>query len=146
MGLWNWVVTQATGVDPAAEQARSNAADAGNSAVDAQLVADGTWTQAQSDAAQQSMQAGNVSTGDNNVVGSINSEAEAGLMDGVNNVLTAPGKVLGAVTGGAGTLLGGILKAIPWWIWLALAGALFVWMGGLEILEGSLDGFKRKKA
>ena len=136
MGLWNWMLTQATGVDPAAEQARSDAADAGNAVIDQQLVANGTWTQAQADAAAANMAAGNVSTGDNNVMGAINAEAEAGLKDGVNNVLNAPGKLLSGVTGGAGQLLWGIVKAIPWWLWLTAAGALFVWMGGLELLRG----------
>src|SRR5437016_4710952 len=36
-----------------------------------------------------------------------------GLGEGINNVLTAPGKVVGAVGSGAGTVLGGILKNIP---------------------------------
>ena len=136
MGLWNWMVTKATGVDPAAEQARSNAANAVNSAIDQQLVDNGTWTQAQADAANANMAAGDVSTGDNNVASSINQAAEQGLMEGVNNVLSAPGQVVGAVGSGASTLLWGIVKAIPWWVYLAAAGALFVWMGGLELLRG----------
>jgi hypothetical protein len=140
MGLWNWMVTQATGVDPAAEQARSTAADVGTQAINQKLLEQGTWTQQQYDTAQADMAAGNVSTGVNDVMGSINAEAEAGLMDGVNNVLTAPGKVVGAVGSGASTLLWGIVKAIPWWVWLAAAGALFVWMGGLELLGGKLKG------
>jgi hypothetical protein len=57
-------------------------------------------------------------------------------MEGVNNVLSAPGQVVGAVGSGASTLLWGIVKAIPWWVYLAAAGALFVWMGGLELLRG----------
>jgi multidrug efflux pump subunit AcrA (membrane-fusion protein) len=138
MGLWNWVVTQATGVDPAAEQARSNAADAGNAAIDQQLLEQGTWTQAQYDQAQADMAAGNLSTGVNDVAGSINQAAEQGLMEGVNNVLTAPGKAVGAVGSGASTLLGGILKNIPWWVYLGAAVALFIWMGGLSLLRGRL--------
>ena len=80
MGLWNWIVTQATGVDPAAEQARSDAADSGNAAIDQQLLEQGTWTQAQYDQAMADTAAGNVSTGDNDVAGSINTAAEQGLM------------------------------------------------------------------
>jgi hypothetical protein len=51
-------------------------------------------------------------------------------------VLAFPGEVVGAAGSGAGTLLGGILKNIPWWAWLAAAGALFVWMDGLSLLKG----------
>lgn len=29
-----------------------------------------------------------------------------------------------------------ILGPIPWWVWLAAAGALFIWMGGLALLKG----------
>ena len=138
MGLWNWIVTEATGVDPAAEQARSDAADAQLSSLNQQNLERGLWTQAQYDQAQADIAAGNASTGDNNVAGAINAEAEAGLQEGLNNVLNAPGKLVGAVGSGASTLLWGIVKAIPWWVWLAAAGALFVWMGGLELLKGRL--------
>ena len=142
MGLWNWIVTQATGVDPAAEQARSDAADSGNAAIDQQLLEQGTWTQAQYDQAMADTAAGNASTGDNNVAGSINTAAEQGLMEGVNNVLNAPGQLVGAVGGGAGQLLWGIIKAIPWWVYLLAAVAIFVWMGGLELLRGRLAKHK----
>jgi hypothetical protein len=84
------------------------------------------------------MNAGNATTGANDVTGAVTTEAEAGLKDGLNNVLNAPGKLLGDVTGGAGQVLWGILKAIPWWMWLGAAFALFVWMGGIELLKGRL--------
>ncbi len=138
MGLWNWMVTQATGVDPAAEQARSDAADAANATINQQLVDQGTWTQAQADAANADIATGNASTGDNNVMGAIDAAGQAGLAEGLNNILTAPGNLVGAVGSGASTMLWGIVKAIPWWVWLVAAGALFVWMGGLELLRGRL--------
>jgi len=142
MGLWNWVVTQATGVDPAAEQARSNAADAATAQLDQQNLESGTWTQAQYDQAIQNIGTGNTATGAGDAMGSINSEAEAGLAEGLNNVLTAPGKLVGAVGSGASTLLWGIIKAIPWWIYLAAGVALFIWMGGLELIQGRLKKYK----
>jgi len=138
MGLWNWITTQATGVDPAAEQARSNAADAANAKLNQQLLDQGTWTQTQYDQANADMAAGNASTGTDNVAGAINAEAAAGLQEGLNNVLTAPGKAVGAIGGGLTTALWGILKNIPWWVYLAAGVALFVWMGGLALLRGRL--------
>ena len=138
MGLWNWIVTQTTGVDPAAEQARSDAADAGNQAIDQQLLEQGTWTQAQYDQAQADTAAGNASTGVNDVAGSINQAAEQGLAEGFQNVLDAPGKVVGAVGSSASSMLWGIIKAIPWWVWIGGLVALFVWMGGLSLLRGKL--------
>jgi hypothetical protein len=127
-----------TGTDLAQQQAISDAADAGNAAIDQQLLEQGTWTQTQYDAAMADTAAGNASTGDNDVTGAVTAEGEAGLQEGLNNILTAPGKALGAVTGGAGTLLWGIIKNIPWWVYLLGAGAIFVWMGGLELLRGRL--------
>ena len=84
------------------------------------------------------MAAGNASTGTDNVAGAINAEAAAGLQEGLNNVLTAPGKAVGAIGGGLTTALWGILKNIPWWVYLAAGVALFVWMGGLALLRGRL--------
>jgi hypothetical protein len=63
---------------------------------------------------------------------------QEGLQQGLDNVLNAPGKVVGAVGSGAGQLLWGVVKNIPWWVWLGAAGMLFVWMGGLELLRGRL--------
>jgi len=139
-------MSMVTGTDLAAEQARSYAVDEATAALNQRYLEQGLWTQDQYQLAVISQAAGNASTGTNDVTGSVTDEAIAGLQQGYQNVLNAPGKVVSAVTGGAGTLLWGIVKAIPWWLWLSGAAALFVWMGGLEILKGSLDGFKRKQA
>jgi hypothetical protein len=61
-----------------------------------------------------------------------------GAMEGLNNVLNAPGKIVGTVGQGAGQALWGVLKNIPWWAYAAALGALFVWMGGLSLLRGRL--------
>ncbi len=46
--------------------------------------------------------------------------------------------IFGVPAGALGSVLWAILKAIPWWIWLVAAGALFVWLGGLVRLKGVL--------
>jgi hypothetical protein len=33
-----------------------------------------------------------------------------------------------------------VLKNIPWWIYLGGVLALFVWMGGVELLSGYIGG------
>ena len=126
------------GVDLTAEQQRSNQLDAGITAANQQLLEQGMLTQAQYDQGQADMAAGNASTGVNDVVGSVNSEFVAGAKDGLNNVLDAPGKVVCAVGSGAGQLLWGVLKNIPLWVYGAGVVALFIWMGGLELLRGRL--------
>jgi len=62
-----------------------------------------------------------------------------GAGEGLNNVLNFPGEVVGAAGKGSSQLLGGVLKNIPWWVYLAAAAALFVWMGGLSLLKGRLS-------
>ena len=138
MGLWTSFMSTVTGTDLAAEQQRSNETDARISALNQGQVDRGLWTQTQLDQANANIAAGNASTGAGNVTGSVTDEAKAGLSEGLDNVLSAPGKVVGAVGAGASTVLAGILKAIPWWTWLVAAGALFVWMGGLALLKGRL--------
>ena len=61
---------------------------------------------------------------------------EEGAKEGLNNVLNAPGNLIGAVGSGLSQTVWGILKNIPWWIYLVGLGALFVWMGGLTLLRG----------
>ncbi len=53
---------------------------------------------------------------------------QEGLEEGYHNVLSAPGKAIGAVGKGAGELLGGVLKNIPWWAYLGAAAALFFYL------------------
>src|SRR5690242_584010 len=106
------------GVDLTAEQQRSDQLDAQLQQVNQRAEDLGYVPAGYTDLATQDIAAGNASTGDNNVVASVNSEAAAGAAEGLHNVLTAPGKVVGAVGGGASTLLWGILKNIPWWVWV----------------------------
>lgn len=125
-----------TGLD--AEQQRSSHLDAQINAANQKLADAGYVSQDYVWQASNDISTGNESTGANDVLASVDAEAAAGAKEGLNNVLTAPGKVVGAVGGGASTLLGGILKNIPWWVYLGGLAALFVWMGGLSLLRGRL--------
>ena len=138
MSLWSKTLSLFTGVDLDAEQARSNQLDAATVDLNQQNLERGLWTQTQYDQAMEDIAAGNASTGAGDVLGSVTDEAQAGLQEGLDNVLNAPGKVVGAVGQGAGQLLWGIVKSIPWWAWIGAGVALFVWMGGLALLRGRL--------
>lgn len=61
-----------------------------------------------------------------------------GAKEGLNNVLDAPGKLVGGVGSGASQVLGGILKNIPWWVYVGAVVAAFFYLGGLAILKGRL--------
>jgi len=135
---WFGLDTLFLGTSLDAEQQRSNELDAKIQAANQKLEAAGYVPAGYADLAAQDIAAGNASTGADNVTASVNSEFAAGAKEGLNNVLTAPGKVVGLAGSGASTLLGGILKNIPWWVYLAGLAALFVWMGGLTLLRGSL--------
>jgi hypothetical protein len=126
------------GVDLSAEQARSDQLDSQIQAANAKLEAAGAVPAGYTMAAAQDIVAGDNSTGTTDVVASVDSEFAAGAKQGLDNVLAAPGKVVGAVGGASGSLLWGILKNIPWWAWLVGLAAGFVWLGGLELLRGRL--------
>jgi len=137
MGLWDWAISKVSGYD-AENQAAGDAADAKNQQINQKLLEQGLLTQQQYDQTVADFQQGNASTGTDNPQAAIAGEFNAGLEEGVNNVLTAPGKVFDFAGKSAGTLLWGIVKAIPWWAWLGGAAALFIWMGGLSLLRGRL--------
>lgn len=46
--------------------------------------------------------------------------------------------IIGGPLGIAWATIKSILGAIPWWIWAAAGLALFVWLGGITLLRGSL--------
>jgi hypothetical protein len=139
MGLWSSLVSWVSGEDTANEAA-GNAADVANQAINQKLLEQGLLTQAQYDSTVQDFAQGNADTGTANPQAAITGEFDAGLAQGANNILSAPGKVVGAVGDASGSLLWGILKAIPWWVWIGGLVALFVWMGGLALLRGQLKG------
>lgn len=134
MSLLTWLESKATGVDLAAEQARGNAADAQLSALNTQALNSGHYDQATYDLAVQDAAAG--ATGD--VTAQVGEAFMEGASQGLQNVIQAPGKLVGAAGSLSGSVLWGIIKAIPWWVWVAAAGALFIWLGGLSMLRGRL--------
>lgn len=67
---------------------------------------------------------------------------EEGLNEGFQNVLAAPGKAIGAVGSATGTVLGGIVKNFPWWLWLLLLGAAFFYLAPILGIGANL--FKRR--
>jgi hypothetical protein len=129
-----------TGYSSSELQAQSDALDAQMAAKNQELADAGYITQDQVAAAQANMVAGNISTGASDVAASMDAGFVEGAQQGLNNVLDAPGKVVGAVGDAAGQLGWGILKNIPWWVWIGGAIALFIWMGGGELLAGMLKG------
>lgn len=120
------------------QQAQSDALDVKIRDANQRLEAAGYVPSGYADTAAADIAAGNVSTGADHVVASVNQEFIAGAQAGLQNVLQAPGQVVGLAGSGLTTIVGGILKAIPWWIYLGGLVALFVWMGGLELLRGRL--------
>jgi hypothetical protein len=138
MSLWSKTLSLFTGVDLDAEQARSDKLDQATRDLNQEYLERGLWTQDQYDEAMANLDTGNQSTGAADVVGAVTEEAQAGLQEGLDNVLNAPGKVVGAAGQGAGQLLWGIVKSIPWWAWFGAGVALFIWMGGLALLRGRL--------
>jgi len=62
----------------------------------------------------------------------------ADTQEGAKIVGTAAAEAVGVTSSALWTITKQILGAIPWWIWILLAGGLFLWMGGLELLRGKL--------
>jgi hypothetical protein len=61
-----------------------------------------------------------------------------GLQEGFNNVLSAPGKAVGFAGDSLGSALWGILKNIPWWLYIGAAAAVFLYFGGAALLARKL--------
>ena len=122
------------------EANRSAELDAQINAANQQLEAQGYVAPGYAAAAAQDIAAGNATTGAGNPVEAVNADFQAGLKEGFNNVLDAPGKVVGAVSDAGGQLGWGILKNIPWWLWIVGGLALFVYLGGLPLLAGLARG------
>jgi hypothetical protein len=129
-GLDKWLLGQ----DLNAEQARGNQYDQQLQQLNQQALDSGLYSQSVFDQAQANAEAG--ATG--NFTDQVNADFISGAQDGLSGALQAPGKAVGFLGGSLGTALGGILKNIPWWVYLGAAAWLFVWLGGLELLRGRL--------
>jgi hypothetical protein len=131
MGLINWITTQVTGIDPAAEQARGQAADAAMAQSNADLFNAGTWSQSQYDAAMANLSA--TATGD--VQSQIDQAAEEGAIEGVNNLVKT---VADTAQGLTNWTFGSVFKLIPWQVWPILVIVAFFYLGGGVLLKGLL--------
>lgn len=135
----SWLPSFLTGgIDLDAEQKRSAELDAAHKAQNDLLVGRGLITQDQADEAAARIDTASAEGGLLDTNGAVTDEFVAGAQEGLQNVLAAPGKAVGAVTGGLGTALGGILKNIPFWLYALGAVALFIWLGGLTLVKGRL--------
>jgi len=119
MSFWSFI----TGTDLEAEQARGDAADAQLAQLNQDAVDRGHWTQSQYDQAEADRRAG--LTGD--VVGSVQSEFNAGLRDGLSNV-----------TSGIKSTLQAVWTAVPLPIWIAAGVVLFLYLGGFGLVRRAL--------
>ncbi len=137
MGLWNWIVTQTTGVDPAAEQARADALDAQLAAMNApggdywnRLSAAGQATAATNLANQQAQSA--------DIAGQINGAFVQGAQQGLQNELDLVSQVSGGINRVLDSVGLSVLKIVPWWAWIGGAIALFLYAGGGVWLKGRM--------
>jgi hypothetical protein len=118
------------------------------SAKQQQRIAEGTLTQEQADANNATALSQTTSS---EALGAALGAAEGSVELVTNPTQWAADTRTGAVMAGDaaasavtfstdifGTIVGKFLKSIPWWVWLAAAAALFVWMGGLTLLKGRL--------
>jgi len=99
-------------------QNQSNTLDTQINAANQAEVDQGYQPQSYADTAAADIQSADLASGASDVVGSVDSEFVAGAQQGLNNVLAAPGKAVGLLGSGASSILGGILKNIPWWAYL----------------------------
>lgn len=110
--------TWALGVDLEQEQANIEAADAGNGALNRQAWEDGRWTDQEYDEARQRMEDGKI-----DVVAEVGEEWWAGYNDAADNLT-------GGLRRGLAEPVNLVLRALPWWVWVALV-AWVAWQLGL---------------
>jgi hypothetical protein len=137
MSLWTWIA----GVPSESEM---NAADTAaleryNAAVD-RAVADGRMDSEDAQNRKNLME--QIDSQQQAVNATLDTEIQTGLKEGasqgLDNVLNFPGQVVDKVGQGLSQSLWGVLKNIPWWVYLGGLVALFIWMGGLSLLRGRL--------
>jgi soluble cytochrome b562 len=134
MSLWNWITNT-----PSQEEQQANL-DAQKAEFERRLAArqaEGTITEEQ----VARYRAGVESVQLEDVDQAAREGFVEGAKEGLQNVLEAPGKVVGAVGSGAGTILGGILKNIPLWVYgLGILYLLFMFWPQVLFLVRRLKG------
>jgi hypothetical protein len=134
MGLFSKIFL---GTDLDAEQAKSDAADARLRELNQAAVDRGVWTPDQKAASDARI------ADQAPVTDQVDQAFSAGWKEGAANVSNTVANAVSGVTGAAGDLisapLGGLLRGIPWWLWIVglVAGAAY-----LGLLPGLLAGMR----
>ena len=120
------------------------AADAGNAQITNSLASQGLMTQADAAAANAHYAAGAADSTIEGATAQVNDAFIEGAREGLAAELNFFTNILpDGINKTLSTILKAIFKAIPWWAWIIGAAALFVWMGGLALLQGSLKRFAK---
>ena len=122
----SWIPDWITGYD-AENAARARAADDEIRRMNAAKIASGEYTAAQAAAIQKDFSTDASFATDEAARQTIDQQFAEGAADGLKNVKSAVNS----------TALG-FLGAIPAAVWIILAVALFVWLGGIPALRGGL--------
>lgn len=114
MSLWNWIRTQLTGVDLAAEQRRRADLEAWEQALDQDSLRRQVWTDQQWRTVQ-AQRAAQEFTGATDFAAEVNRAFREGAIEGLASMQRGMKDTL---TGTATFTLRAILGFIPWWVWL----------------------------
>lgn len=95
-----------------------------------------TRGQKAADAAWKAVQANYAAEGDLNVLQEEQLAGQEGANQGLQAVEALPGQVAGGIFNFSGATLWGFIKSIPWWVWLLLIGAGFVYLVGPAVVLG----------
>ncbi len=118
-----------------AGQAAGDAAEAQIKALNDQQLAAGEITPQEYAQMQQDF-----ATSDAANVGNVSAQAQQAFDQSIQDTVSGVTK---GVTGTVWDVIGSFLKSLPLWLWVVVAGALFVWLGGLELLRGSLKKYAK---
>lgn len=124
----SWYQKVLYGVDLDEEQAKQNELDAQLKKMNDDALAAGKWDNATYQAAEQHR----VDSQINDVQGEVDKAFNSGLQDGIDNI-----------RGGIGKTINFPFRLIPWQVYVIGAVFLFFYMGGAELLRGSLTRFKK---
>lgn len=145
---WSWVQEITTGYDVNALEAEANDQRAQLQALNDQALAKGQIDDQTYQKMVDALATDMVQNGD--VTGQVSEAAVSGALQGYQNEISAinavpkyAGSVVGDVThaivsgvgSGAGSILGGTLSAIPWWVWGGGAVALLYYLGAFGYAE-----------